>query len=49
MFVMLMIQGIATGAVAGQVSEGTPTAGVKHALIMLPLAFVGFLLTVGLA
>jgi flagellar protein FlaJ len=49
MFVMLMIQGVSTGAVAGQVSEGTPTAGVKHALVMLPLAFVGFLLTVGLA
>jgi flagellar protein FlaJ len=48
MFVMLMIQGIATGAVAGQVSEGTPTAGVKHAIIMLPIGFAGFLLTVGL-
>jgi flagellar protein FlaJ len=49
MFVMLMIQGIATGAVAGQVSEGSPSAGVKHAMILLPIGFAGFLLTVGLA
>jgi flagellar protein FlaJ len=49
MFLMLMVQGMATGAVAGQVSEGTPTAGVKHSIIMLPVGFLGFMFTVGLA
>ena len=48
LFSMLMIQGLCTGAVAGQISEGTPTAGVKHALIMVPIAFVIFMLMVGL-
>jgi len=47
LFMMLIVQGICTGAVAGQISEGTPTAGVKHATIMLPVAFVVFMLTVG--
>lgn len=43
LFSMLMIQGICSAAVAGQISEGSPSAGVKHALIMLPLAFVIFM------
>lgn len=47
LFTMLMIQGIATAAVAGQIKEGTPSAGVKHALIMLPLAFVVYVVYVG--
>ncbi|QKQ98467.1 hypothetical protein GKQ38_02990 [Candidatus Nanohaloarchaea archaeon] len=46
LFTMLMIQGACTAAVAGQVSEGSPSAGVKHALIMLPLAFVAFMMIV---
>ncbi len=49
LFWMLMIQGVATGAVAGQISEGSPSAGVKHALIMLPVAFIVFMYAVGLA
>jgi flagellar protein FlaJ len=49
LFMMLMVQGLCTGAVAGQISEGTPTAGVKHAMIMLPVAFVVFMLTVGVS
>lgn len=48
LFSMLMVQGLCTGAVAGQISEGTPTAGVKHAMIMMPIAFVVFMLMVGL-
>lgn len=48
LFTMLMVQGAATGAVAGQISEGSPSAGVKHALIMIPIAFVVFMYTVGL-
>jgi len=47
LFSMLMIQGLSTGAVAGQISEGTPTAGVKHAMIMIPVAFVVFMAMVG--
>lgn len=48
LFAMLMVQGAATGAVAGQISEGSPSAGVKHALIMLPIAFVVYMYAVGL-
>lgn len=49
LFAMLMVQGAATGAVAGQISQGSPSAGVKHALIMLPIAFTAFMYAVGLA
>lgn len=45
-FSMLMLQGICSAAVAGQISEGSPSAGVKHALIMLPVAFTVFMLVV---
>lgn len=43
LFAMLMIQGMSSAAVAGQISEGSPSAGIKHALIMLPLAFGVFM------
>ena len=43
LFAMLMIQGMSSAAVAGQISEGSPSAGIKHALIMLPLAFAVFM------
>ncbi len=46
LFTMLMVQGACTAAVAGQISEGSPSAGVKHAIIMMPLAFVAFMLIV---
>lgn len=49
LFTMLMIQGAATGAVAGQISEGSPSAGIKHALIMIPIAFITFMYMVGFA
>jgi hypothetical protein len=49
LFSMLMVQGICTGAVAGQISSGTPTAGIKHAMIMLPIGFVVFIVVVGAA
>ncbi len=49
LFAMLMVQGACTGAVAGQIAEGSPSAGVKHALIMLPVAFVAFMYAVGLS
>lgn len=46
LFLMLMVQGMCTAAVAGQIKEGSPSAGVKHALIMLPLALVVYLTVV---
>lgn len=49
LFAMLMIQGICTGAVAGQIGEGSPSAGIKHALVMLPIAFAVYMYMVGLA
>ncbi|MFB6209420.1 MAG: type II secretion system F family protein [Candidatus Nanohaloarchaea archaeon] len=49
LFTMLMIQGLSTGAVAGQIGQGTPSAGIKHALIMLPAAFIIFMYMVGLS
>ena len=49
LFVILMIQGIAIAALAGQVSAGTPAAGIKHGLILLPIAFVTFITVVGSA
>ena len=49
LFVILIIQGIAIAALAGQVSAGTPAAGIKHGLILLPIAFVTFIVVVGSA
>ncbi|MFB6144709.1 MAG: type II secretion system F family protein [Candidatus Nanohaloarchaea archaeon] len=49
LFTMLMIQGMCTGAVAGQIGEGSPSAGIKHALVMLPIAFIAFMYLVGLS
>jgi flagellar protein FlaJ len=46
LFSMLMVQGMSSAAVAGKIREGSATAGIKHALIMLPLAFVVFMLVV---
>lgn len=46
LFSMLMIQGISSAAVAGKIREGTASAGIKHALIMLPLAFILFMVVV---
>jgi hypothetical protein len=49
LFSMLMVQGICTGAVAGQISSGSPAAGIKHVMIMIPVAVLGFVLVVGSA
>lgn len=46
LFTILMIQGISTSAVAGKISEGEATAGVKHALVMVPVAFIIFMLVI---
>jgi archaellum biogenesis protein FlaJ (TadC family) len=49
LFTMLMIQGVMTALVAGQIKEGSPSAGIKHALIMLPIAFIAYISYVGSA
>lgn len=46
LFIMLMIQGICTAAVSGQISEGSPSAGIKHAIIMMPISFLAFMFVV---
>ncbi|MFB6180331.1 MAG: type II secretion system F family protein [Candidatus Nanohalobium sp.] len=46
LFTMLMVQGLSTSAVAGKITQGKASAGTKHALIMLPLAFIAFMLVV---
>jgi len=43
----MIIQGILTALVAGQIKEGSPSAGIKHAIIMLPIAFIAFISSVG--
>ena len=49
LFSMLMIQGVLTALVAGQIKEGSPSAGIKHAIIMLPIAFIAYISYVGTA
>jgi hypothetical protein len=46
---MLMVQGVLTALVAGQIKEGSPSAGIKHAIIMLPIAFIAYIQVVGTA
>ena len=36
---MAIIEGIFTGLVAGQIGEGSVTAGVKHSIIMTAAGF----------
>lgn len=45
-FFMVLIEGTFNGLVAGQIEEGEVIAGVKHALIMLPIGFLAFMLFV---
>ena len=49
-FVMIMIQGIFSGLIAGQISSDSIVAGVKHSLIMVISSFILFLTvsTIGL-
>jgi len=49
LFTMLMIQGVLTALVAGQIKEGSPSAGIKHAIVMLPIAFIAYVSYVGSA
>jgi flagellar protein FlaJ len=43
LFTMLMVQGISTSAVAGKITQGKAVAGIKHAMVMIPLAFIAFM------
>lgn len=43
---MILIQGIFSGLIIGQISENSPFAGVKHSLIMIGVGFTAFLLGV---
>lgn len=43
LFTMLMIQGVATSAVAGKITQGKAAAGIKHAMVMIPLAYIAFM------
>ncbi|MFH1105655.1 MAG: type II secretion system F family protein [Candidatus Aenigmatarchaeota archaeon] len=47
-FSMLILQGIFGGLVAGQISEGSATAGLKHSLIMAGVGFAAFSILVRL-
>jgi len=47
LFTMLMVQGVLTALVAGQIKEGSPSAGIKHAIVMLPIAFIAYVSYVG--
>ncbi len=49
LFSMLMLQGLLSGAVIGQISDGEPSAGLKHVLVLLPVAFILFMSVVGSA
>ncbi len=49
LFTMLMVQGVLTALVAGQIKEGSPSAGIKHAIVMLPIAFIAYVTYVGSA
>ena len=45
-FFMVIIEGVFNGLVAGQIEEDTVVAGVKHALLMLPIGFLAFIIFV---
>lgn len=41
---MILVQGILSGLVIGQISENSPSAGIKHSLILTGVGFTAFLL-----
>ncbi len=42
-FFMAMIQAVCNGLIAGEIGSGSISAGVKHTIIMISLAFVAFM------
>jgi flagellar protein FlaJ len=47
LFVVVMVQGILNSLLAGQIREGSLSAGVKHAVIMLPIGIIVYISVVG--
>ena len=47
-FVMILMQGIFSGLIAGQIVSNSMSAGVKHSLIMLITGALGFILVINL-
>lgn len=43
---MILVQGIFSGLIIGQISENSPSAGVKHSLILTGVGFTAFILAV---
>lgn len=43
---MILIEGIFSGLIIGQISNNSPSAGIKHSLILTGVGFTAFLLTV---
>jgi hypothetical protein len=41
-FLMSMVEAMCCGLVAGQISENSVTAGVKHSIIMVVISFAAF-------
>lgn len=39
-FLMLMVEGVFNGLVAGEIKSGSVAAGVKHVMLMVPLGFI---------
>jgi hypothetical protein len=44
---MAIIQGAASGIIAGEISTGTAVGGIKHSLIMVASAVIIFLVFLG--
>ncbi len=45
---MILVQGIFTGLVAGQIGENSPKAGIKHSLILTSIGFGVFMISLKL-
>lgn len=43
---MILVQGIFSGLLIGQISENSPSAGIKHSLVLTGIGFTAFLLSV---
>lgn len=45
-FIMILLQGIFSGLIAGQIAYDSVVGGIKHSLIMLLIGFISFILIV---
>lgn len=46
LFSMLMVQAVSTSAIAGKMSDGRASAGLKHGLVLIPIAFIAFMVII---